>query len=208
MGRTTCGRRQNLVLALAQMIPFLAACGDSTPVPSRASVSGSGSAERDMTGTLSQGAAFRPSQTELQAATEARLAGLRKRRNPIYDPSADARADIQAALTRIRTEDQRVLVEFGGNWCRACVRLHDLFEGDDAISAILRNEYALVRVDSRTNRDLMQEYGAGQSVPWLTVLDADGKVVVNQDAEVFEESARHDPEKIREFLEKWSASRE
>src|SRR3954469_3660648 len=48
----------------------------------------------------------------------------------IYDESADARKNIASALAKAKRENQRVLIQWGANWCGWCHMLHDLFASD------------------------------------------------------------------------------
>jgi thiol-disulfide isomerase/thioredoxin len=40
-------------------------------------------------------------------------------------------------------------------------------------------------------------------VPYLTILDSDGKVLTNQETGALEDGDHHDPAKVKAFLEKW-----
>jgi thiol-disulfide isomerase/thioredoxin len=133
----------------------------------------------------------------------------KKKREPIYNEQADARADIHAALQRAAYDNKRVLVKFGGNWCGWCFKLHDLFRENKEIAAMIRGEYELVLVDVNTNRELLEEYDPNgkHGFPWLTVLDASGKVLCNQDTGSLEDGPKHDPQKVRDFLEKWRTAK-
>jgi thiol:disulfide interchange protein len=129
----------------------------------------------------------------------------------IYDEKADADALIASALAAAKRENRRVLIQWGGNWCSWCVLLHNRFKSDPALAKTLRYEYDVVHIDS-ANKGLMEKYGVDLStagVPYLTVLAADGKVVVNQPTEPFETKADgkngHDPKKLNEFLVKHKA---
>jgi thiol-disulfide isomerase/thioredoxin len=129
---------------------------------------------------------------------------------PIYDEKADARAQIAAALEVARRDHKRVLVKFGGNWCGWCFKLHDVFHNDPEVAPLIRNEYVVVLVDSNTNADLLRSYGQDNEkhgFPFLTVLDADGQVLVNQNTADLEDGPRHDPAKVRAFLAQWQAER-
>jgi thiol-disulfide isomerase/thioredoxin len=132
---------------------------------------------------------------------------------PIYDEKADAREQIAAATARARRDNKHVLVMFGGNWCGWCYKLHDLFQKDREIATLLRNEYELVMVDighSDKNRDIPKEYGADiakHGVPFLTVLDATGKVKTNQNTSDLEAGPIHDRAKVQQFLSRWVAAR-
>jgi thiol:disulfide interchange protein len=128
----------------------------------------------------------------------------------IYDEKADAKALINTALSAAKRENRRVLVQWGGNWCSWCVLLHDRFKTDPVLSKTLRYEYDVVHIDSK-NTKLMEEYKADpkKGVPYLTVLDADGKVLANEETEQFETKTDgmngHDPKKLQEFLVKHQA---
>jgi thiol-disulfide isomerase/thioredoxin len=127
-------------------------------------------------------------------------------RKPIYDDKADARAQIAAATQIARRDNKRVLVVFGGNWCSWCYKLDDLFENDPSVAPLLRSEYQVVLVDSNENLDLFRGYGADQGkhgFPFLTVLDVDGTVLTNQNTGDLEDGPRHDPAKVKAFLEQW-----
>ena len=127
----------------------------------------------------------------------------------IYDESADASADIAAALARATANNRRVLIQWGGNWCVWCVRLHELAKKDAKIARTLMYEYDVVLVDIgdwKKNMDLAAKYGAdlkGTGVPYLTVLDASGKVLANQETGALEDKEKnaHDPAKVLAFLQ-------
>lgn len=129
----------------------------------------------------------------------------------IYDEAADAKAEIAAALVEAEKNNRRVLIQWGANWCVWCHRLHDAFRGDRDVREKLRYEYDVVLVDvGRRDRnvDLVEKYGLDLSrgIPFLTVLDANGDVVVNQETGSLElDGERHDPEKILAFLDQHRA---
>ena len=133
-------------------------------------------------------------------------------RPPIYNPNADAKTDIAAALSKAKRDNQRVLIMFGANWCGWCHKLHDLFKNDRKIARILLYEYQLVLVDTARrskNMDLVARYGIDlkrSGVPILTVLDADGKVLINQETGPLESGSKHEPKKVTQFLARWRAT--
>src|SRR5262245_53341770 len=73
---------------------------------------------------------------------------LSAERTPIYDEKADARALIEQAVQRAKADDKHVLIQWGGNWCGWCYKLHDLFESNEQIHTLLSSEYELVFIDS------------------------------------------------------------
>jgi len=128
-------------------------------------------------------------------------------RASIYNPKADAKAEIEAALKMAKLERMRVLVIYGGNRRDRCDKLHDLFKENKEIATILRSEFVPVLVDVDTQQKVFDQYvpkNEQQRVPFLTVLDSDGRVLVNQETGVLEAGPRHDPKKVQAFLEKWS----
>lgn len=60
--------------------------------------------------------------------------------------------------------------------------------------------------DTDANAALMKRFAADiPSYPYLTVLDARGKVVTHQETGALEEGDHHDPAKVLAFLEKHQA---
>ena len=105
----------------------------------------------------------------------------------VYDEKADAKADVTAALARAKAENRRVLVVWGGNWCGWCVKLADVFAKDKDVAKELQYEYDVVKIDIGQfdkHMELAATYAAefkASGVPYLTVLDGNGKVLANQE---------------------------
>ena len=109
----------------------------------------------------------------------------------IYDKSADAQAQLEKAKELAKRDDKRILVMFGGDWCGWCHKLHELFASDAEIRKILSYEYVLVMVDTTAPgaEELLEQVQGGAQpgraskgvgYPFLSVLDADGKVVTRR----------------------------
>jgi thiol-disulfide isomerase/thioredoxin len=125
----------------------------------------------------------------------------KKKREPIYDPNADAAAQISAAIAKAKKDNRHILIVYGGNWCGWCYKLHDCFNQNADIRKLLRDEYELVMVDIRTNKDLPKRFDTKPvGYPYLTVLDKEGKVLINQRTDPLEEGRVHDPKKVYAFL--------
>ena len=125
---------------------------------------------------------------------------------PVYDESADAAADIAAAIETAEKENTRVLIQWGANWCHWCKLLHQLFNENRQIGRKILYEYEVVYVDVGRfdkNVELAEKFGAdfkGNGVPFITILDGDGNVITNQETGSLEEGDKHDPEKVLDFL--------
>jgi thiol:disulfide interchange protein len=148
-----------------------------------------------------------PHKQETQPAEKAG----KKPAKPVYDEAADARAQIKSALAKAKKNNRRVLVQWGGNWCPWCIKLHECFEKNAEVKKDLSYEYDVVNVDIGKfdkNMDLAKELGAdfkAAGVPFLTVLDAEGKPLAQQETGPLEKGSVHDPEKVLAFLTKHHA---
>ncbi len=139
-----------------------------------------------------------------------------KPRPPIYDEAADAHEQIESALARAKKDNQRVLIQWGANWCGWCHLLHDTFRNDEGVKKELLYEYRVVLVDvGQFNKHtaIAEKYGAEikSGIPYLTVLDADGKVLANQEtgsleAKTPEGKNGHDAAKVLAFLKTHEAA--
>ncbi len=135
----------------------------------------------------------------------------------LYNETADARAQIDAALKAAAEDDIRVLVNWGANDDEACAKFQQDMNGRgsanpayETIRTKLSNEYRYVRVDVgglNRNLDLASAYGAKLSpgaLPHLTVLDKQGKVLAQQPTRQLAAPAGgptvYDPDKIAAFL--------
>jgi uncharacterized protein YyaL (SSP411 family) len=131
------------------------------------------------------------------------------KRPPIYNEKADAKADIAAALKSAKVDEKRVLITWGGNWCSWCYKLHDCFRDNCDIAKTITNEFVTVLVDVRSNEKLFKHYVPKKEqhgFPFLTVLESDGRLATNQETGALEAGPKHDPKKVKAFLEKWSLS--
>lgn len=124
----------------------------------------------------------------------------------IYDEKADATQQIAEAAARAKRDHKRVLVQWGANWCGWCHKLHEVCSTNAELKKVLHDEYEVVLVDVGRfdkNAELAEKLGAqlkGNGVPYLTVLDEDGKTVVNQDTGSLEAGPDHDVAKVLKFL--------
>ena len=124
----------------------------------------------------------------------------------IYDESAIADKQVADAIVIAKQEHKRILLQFGANWCGWCLKLHKLFESDRAVHEELSKDYVLVLIDvSRDqNKDFALKHQAdNHGIPFLVVLDSDGKVLTTKDTDDLEEGDHHNPEKVLAFLKAW-----
>ncbi len=128
-------------------------------------------------------------------------------RPAIYDPAADVKSLIAAAVKTAGLKNKNILLMFGGNWCPWCQRLHALFGADRQIKKILAERYIVLLVDigekpgQPLNRDLVDLYRIKDfGYPALAVLDKAGRLLCTQSSGVLEKDKGHDPAKVLAFL--------
>ena len=98
-----------------------------------------------------------------------------------YNEAADAKADIQGALTKADADRKSVLVVFGANWCPDCRVLDASFKQGPTADVVARN-FEVVKVDLGHydhNTDLASKYGVDikKGIPTVAVLSAKGDVL-------------------------------
>ena len=140
----------------------------------------------------------------------------------LYNEKADAKELISAALVKAKKENRRVLVQWGFDTCSWCQLLHREFAGGK-LAQKLMYEYDVVYVDAPHNAGNMavaKGYGAEldkHGYPYLTILDASGKVLANQETGSLEakddkgqsllgEKMAHDEAKVLAFLTEHQAA--
>jgi thiol:disulfide interchange protein len=126
----------------------------------------------------------------------------------LYNPSADAAAELRDAVARAGREGKHVLVQVGGNWCSWCLKLHDTMTRSAAIDSLLRADFVVIRVNfSKENRNesTLAALGYPQrfGFPVLLVLDGSGKRLHTQDSGLLERDKAHDTELVYRFLHLW-----
>lgn len=107
------------------------------------------------------------------------IAGVVQAAPPPYDESADARAQIQAALAQAAPDKRAVLVVFGANWCGDCMTLDQAFkEGSSA--TLIAKHFKVVKVNVGRfdrNTDIAESYGVPlkAGIPAVAILSSQGK---------------------------------
>jgi len=125
----------------------------------------------------------------------------------IYSDTADAHADLAAALATAKQTHRHVLLDFGGNWCGDC-KVLDIYIHQSPNAELLAKNYVLVHVNIGRydkNQDLADKYNVPlkKGVPALAVLDGNGKEVFVQRTGEFEDMRHMQPSSLTDFLNKW-----
>lgn len=126
-----------------------------------------------------------------------------------YDPKRDPADDLKAAEAEAKQTHKRILLEVGGDWCIWCKYMDTFFDNHADIDALLKANYVVVKVNmssANRNQSFLMQFPKFETYPHLLVLDADGKLLQSQDTGELERGSSYNPEKMKDFLNKWKAS--
>ncbi len=98
-----------------------------------------------------------------------------------YNESANAQAEIRAAMTQAAAEKKYVLLIFGANWCIDCRELSANMD-KSPLSDLIRQRYVVVKVDIgnwNRNLDLVKAWGdpIAKGIPGVVVADPNGSTL-------------------------------
>lgn len=127
----------------------------------------------------------------------------------IYNPNADASAEIKIAASQAKAEGKHVLLQIGGNWCSWCIRFHKFIHEDIQTDSLLKADYIFQLVNyskENKNPDVLAQLGYPQrfGFPVLIVLDGNGNRLHTQNSAYLEKDKSYDKEKVMEFLKHWA----
>lgn len=128
----------------------------------------------------------------------------------LYDPLANAAADIDAAVKMAAAENKFVLIQAGGNWCGWCIEFERFCKADLQIDSIIKSRFVVYHLNySKENRNeaLFSAYEFPQrfGFPVLIVLNEKGDQIHTQDSEYLEDGKRsYDRKKVLGFFGFWS----
>ncbi len=135
--------------------------------------------------------------------------GEKKEEVKIYNPNANARADIDAAVSRAKKLKKHVFIQVGGNWCPWCIAFHQLVDNTPALKTYLNDNFEVVLVNwSKENKNeaVMASLGyPGRfGYPVFVILDGNGKLLHIENSAYLEEGKGHSVKKVTDFLRNWT----
>jgi len=128
----------------------------------------------------------------------------------IYNPEADAKAEVKAAVAQAAAEGKHVFLQIGGNWCPWCVKFHKMINEDAKLDSLVKANYVVVKVNfskENNNHQLLSTLGYPQrfGFPVFVMLDAKGNVLHIQDSGYLEQDKGYSREKVERMFLLWSA---
>ena len=129
----------------------------------------------------------------------------------IYNPEANAKADIQQAVQKANTENKHVFLQIGGNWCPWCVRFHRFAEADPEIKNFVDENFVVLKINySKENKNLdvlkSLDYPQRFGFPVFVILNGDGKRIHTQSSAYLEADGSYSQKEVLDFFKQWSPS--
>jgi thioredoxin 1 len=127
-----------------------------------------------------------------------------------YDPTADARLEVQRALAETAAAKTSVLVVFGANWCGDC-KILDMTMQKDPTATLVAREFKVVKVDvGRFDRhvDLASAYGVPlkSGIPAIAILSPRHEVLYATRAGELADARKMGEGGIHEFFKRAAGS--
>lgn len=128
----------------------------------------------------------------------------------LYNPTADASADIEAAIKKAATENKFVLIQGGGNWCRWCIEFARFAKADKQVDSLINKSFVWYHLNyskENENKPLFAKYGYAQrfGFPVFIILNNKGERLHTQNSAYLEDGEKsYNKAKVLEFLEGWS----
>ena len=128
----------------------------------------------------------------------------------LYNPKADAGADIEAAIKKAAAENKYVLLQAGGNWCSWCIEFARFCKADPAIDSVINSSFVWYHLNwskENENKNIFAKYGYPQrfGFPVFIILNGKGERIHTQNSEYLENGKKsYDQKKVQAFLEMWS----
>lgn len=127
----------------------------------------------------------------------------------LYDPLANAKNDLAAAIKKAHKENKYVLVQVGGNWCKWCIEFARFSKADTKIDSVINSAFIWYHLNyskENQNKEILASYGYPQrfGFPVFLIINNNGKLIHTQNSEYLEDGKSYGKNKVQSFLEMWS----
>ena len=83
----------------------------------------------------------------------------------LYNPTADANEDIDAAIKKAATENKFVVLQAGGNWCSWCLEFSRISKANQQIDSVINSSFVWYELNfskENKNEPIFARYGYPQ----------------------------------------------
>lgn len=127
----------------------------------------------------------------------------------IYNIQADAKHDLDSAISLAKQTNKHVFVQIGYNQCHWCVLMHEFYSCETEVDSLLKANYVEVLVNySQKNKDngVMADLNFPQrfGFPVIVILDTTGNVIHTQNTLFLEENRGYNKDLFISFLKNWN----
>lgn len=122
-----------------------------------------------------------------------------------YDEDRDPAADLAATIQRATTENKRILLQVGGEWCVWCHRISEYMETNAAVRQLVDNHFVVMKITypSDKSEGFLELYPKVSAYPHLFVLAPDGAFLHSQGTAELEAGKSYNEEVFCKFLNDW-----
>lgn len=127
----------------------------------------------------------------------------------LYNPAANAAADIAKAVAQAKKEHKFVFIQAGGNWCSWCLRFNKFTTEDPQIDSLIKANFIVYHLNwskENYNEKIFAQYGFPQrfGFPVFIVLDENGAQIHTQNSGYLEQDKGYNKQKVMGFFTDWS----
>lgn len=127
----------------------------------------------------------------------------------LYNPAANAKEEIKAAVAKAKQQGKHVLIQAGGNWCSWCLKFNKFTTEDFQMDSAIKANYIVYHLNyspENKNKEVFEKYGFAQrfGFPVFIILDGEGNKIHTQNSEYLEEGKGYNKKKILNFLNDWT----
>jgi thioredoxin-related protein len=122
-----------------------------------------------------------------------------------YDKTGDPDADLAATIKRAGSEEKRILLQVGGDWCGWCARISDYMQTNEKVRSLLDQSFVVMKVTypGDNAEEFLAQYPECNAYPHFFVLEKDGTFLYSQGTGELEQAESYDEKIFTDFLTAW-----
>ena len=128
---------------------------------------------------------------------------------PAYTADRDPSKDLMMSTKQAQSQQKRILLKVGGNWCSWCRTLDQFVHDNRTVRAALNRNFIIMKVnysEKNPNEKFLSAYPAILEFPHFYVLDSNGELLHSQGTADLEQGQSYNEAAFLAFLRKWSPS--